>query len=289
MIALDAISFDIEGSSAMAGEDQHHDPDADFAEDAGFAEEAHGADEYADEHALDSGGSELDYAAEAPDEDEYDATLGSGEDLSGEFAAEAGDDASYGFDSVRATSRFEGDAMGNELSEDAGQEGVDDYTLSAEDAASASHLDYEDEAGGADAGYDEYEYAGSDSGEDVGFAEDAGANAADGMAGFTPVEDEATGFASAEDEEPEVTGFASVEDEEPEVTGFASVEDEEPEVTGFASVEDEEPAAPAEDEAPPAERTPEPEERSDGRRSGAVPKSALDAIFARAAEIKRKI
>ncbi len=313
----------------MAGDDPDDAPDdADdggFAEDAGLADDTGGfADEVpsdppSDEGTLDSGGSELDYAAEAPDEDEYEAgSLGGQDDLSGEFQAEAGDDASYGFESVRASSTFEGDAMGAELAEDLGSDEHDDYALSPENAASASHLDYGEEASGGGL-EDDYETSGApEPGEDVGFAEDAGSDASSGFSSsaFAAVDDEAveaSGFADVQDEEPaeasgfadeqpaEASGFADVQDEEPaEASGFADVQDEEPaEASGFADVQDEEPAATgfsAEDDEPPppSPARPQPAPRpsappaDDSRKSGSVPKNALDAIFARAAEIKRK-
>src|SRR5690606_23562789 len=120
--------------------------------------------------------------------------------------------------------------MGAELAEDLGSDEHDDYALSPEDAASASHLDYGEEASGASP-EDDYDPSGAPGpGEDVGFAEGAGSDASSGFG--------SSSFAAIDDEPAEATGFADVTDDEPaEASGFADVPDDEPaEASGFATV-----------------------------------------------------
>jgi len=242
--------------------------------------------------------SQLDYAAEAPEEqDVYETDWSSAED-SGGFAEDAGTEASYGFESASDTSRFSREVdeqVASELADDLGDTGDDVYAPAPElqeaDESLEAALSEVTQATSQDEGL--YPPDGQETeGEATGFgeiADEAAEYAAEDEAtGFA--EDEATGFAEDESTgfaEDEATGFADVEDHG--AAGFAAVEDE---AAGFAAVEpaaEDEGADYAAEEAPEA-AVPAPEGRaaSDAGRSGQVSKDALDAIFARAAEIKRK-
>ncbi len=244
-------------------------PDEELSDEAPeLADEAGGAPEAVEESGVEfAAGADVAMAGEAPDTDDYamdESALKA--DLSNELADGAGDSASYGFESARETARFTSPAD------------------SDPDLAEAS--------GVADDS-DKYRILpGTDDGPAPSFAEES-ANAVDQDAAYDPEP-------AAEDESAYASHFDGVDSDESAATETDSgeapaVADEAP-----AQLEPEpepEPVrrappsrAPAASKPAPAP-TPAPEPAAAGGpddRPGQVRRSAIEEMFARAAELKNK-
>ncbi|MCW8137655.1 MAG: hypothetical protein KIT58_01995 [Planctomycetota bacterium] len=249
------------------------------------------------------------------------------EDLSGELADDAGAEASYGYDTASETARFDRpDIDPSLLAESAGTpDESGQYKLSPSDSSvdQGGFVEEAAVAGSSDEVYeppvsppdeaDAYASHHPDVAEDaetghVSFGAHAAAEVDDGYtgaeaddgytgaeadAGYTGAEADAgyTGYTAEDD------GYTGAEvgaevDEAPAAQGF-SVEEDPPAAQGF-TVEEEAPApAPAATRSPPPPTPParQPtaaEKASDEVRPGQVRKSAIDEMFARAAQIKRE-
>jgi hypothetical protein len=301
----------VEDSVGIPDEDEAE-AGSDFADEAPeFADESTGgdSDEYAGPSPSESD-SDIGYAAEAAtDDDLYEADQDQGADASHlDIADDAGSGAGYGFEAVVATSDFSGgDESG--FDDDSGMtEDVDEYQMTD---TTPEKLDYDDEASGGVVDDDYAEPAFDDDPEGdaavTGFAEEA--NTSDGPAFAPDLADEDAGY-GADYENPEDAtdssgsgGYADDDGDgyaDSDGDGYADSsdagygdEDSDQEAVGFTFSQPEpEPEAEAEPEAEPeAEAEAESESDDDddkSGRSGQVAKSALDEIFARAAQLKRR-
>ncbi|MCO5165323.1 MAG: hypothetical protein M9894_03020 [Planctomycetes bacterium] len=238
-------------------------------------------------------------AGEAPDVDPYafQDYDGPTEDLSGELAEDAGAEASYGYDAASETERF--DRAGIDPSMLAESAGTPDesgqYQLSPSDSSvdqggfveevaaggsSDEQQAYEPAAAApdeSDGGYASH-HPDMDEGEDPGHVAFGGHQAADEV----PAD-------AQEEEAPVAQGFSVEEEEAPVAQGFSVEEEEAPVAQGFTVEEEEAPPPAPTRAAPPPMPTRRPAEaEKDEVRPGQVRKSAIDEMFARAAQLKRE-
>lgn len=202
----------------------------------------------------------------APDDDsqfqDYD---GPTEDLSGELADDAGAEASYGYDTAAETARFEPDRQ--ELSD------LTDNAATPDDS-------------------DQYKLSQSDpEGSQASFADDAGAAPSeDATYEPAPAAEEDPGYSSHHPDMQSEVGAVAEEApaEEPAVAEEAPVVEATPEPE--PEPEPAPPPKPARASAPPkpSRPAPAPEPVDSGPKPGQVRKSAIDEMFARAAELKNK-
>jgi hypothetical protein len=193
---------------------------------------------------------EGDAGAEAQD-DEY---RGPVEDLSGELQEDAGDQASYGYDSASETARFDRpDIDPNLLTDSSGApDESDKYRLSQSDPAVAEPTSFAEEAATAPSDEATYEAPTSDAGDD------------DTYSSHHPDLDKASSDEMGPATEEEPAAAFTVEEEEPAP----------PPVRPSSTASAKKPAAAA---APSNEPKP-----------GQVRKSAIDEMFQRAADLKRR-
>lgn len=243
-------------------------PDEELSDEAPeLADEAAGAPEAVEESGVEfaAEGADVAMAGEAPDTDDYAMDESAPKaDLSNELADDAGDSASYGFEAARETARFE--------------------------APADSDPDLAEASGVADDS-DKYRILpGTDDGPAPSFAEES-ANAVDQDAAYDPEP------AAAEEESAYASHFDGVDSGEattPEAdSGEApAVADEAPPQLEPEPEPEPEPVR----RAPPpskaaAKPAPAPEPAAAGGaddRPGQVRRSAIDEMFARAAELKNK-
>jgi hypothetical protein len=239
-------------------------PEDELADEVPLRDENDSAEGDADPPPANPSDSGVDFAVggEAPDDDpQYADYDGPTEDLSGELADDAGQEASYGYDTAAETARF------------------------AEARAELSDLT--DKAAVPDDS-DQYRLSESDHGEGaVPFAEEAATTGSDD-ATYEPAAvadpDDSSGYSS---HHPDLhSDIGAVPVEEP-----ASADDEMGPAGRFTPVEEPapEPVRPAakQPSAPP-KRAPAPEPVVDNSpKPGQVRKSAIDEMFARAAELKK--
>lgn len=234
-----------------------------------------------------SDGADVPMAGEAPDEDPYayQDYDGPTEDLTGELADDAGDEASYGYDSASETARFDRPEVDSSLLADSvnSPDESDKYRLvpteSGEDIASS----FAEDAGASPSDETVYEPP-ADAGD---AADDGDAYAShhpdlEGSSDETAQVDDGAGYAEGADAAYTDGSYTEAQPEQA-AQGFSVEEEEVPAAQGFSVEEDE---APAPAPAPPA-RTAKPVEPTEAR-PGQVRKSAIDEMFARAAEIKRQ-
>ncbi len=239
-------------------------PDEELSDEAPeLADEAGGAPEAVEESGVEfaAEGADVAMAGEAPDTDEYAMDESAPKaDLSNELADDAGDSASYGFEAARETARFTSPAD------------------SDPDLAEAS--------GVADDS-DKYRIIpGTDDGPAPSFAEES-ANAVDQDAAYDPepATEEESAYASHFDgvDSDESSATETDPGEAPAVADEAPAQLEpEPEPVRRAPPPKAKPA-PAPEPAPEPAATGNPDDRP-----GQVRRSAIDEMFARAAELKNK-
>lgn len=303
-----------------------NDDDVEFADEAGFADEAPGSDESDEGSALSAVDSHIDFAGAAPDNDEYETDLAGTDDLRQDLADDAGSEASYGFDAA-AEAGSHNTEMGDsgvqrELGEDTGTDDDSDdaYQLPQDVASADDDVSYAEESSSTDPDDDFYADApipGEESASDsIGFADDAASGYGDEIAsgygedvasGYG--EDVASGYGEIEadgygdpapaaeepladpgysDSDPGYSDSDADDGDEPAAVGFGSVEDEDedeaPAGVSFGSIEDpvEAPDDESDEMSAPTKSVREPP------KSGQISKNALDDIFSRAAEIRRK-
>jgi hypothetical protein len=243
-------------------------PDEELSDEAPeLADEASGAPEAVEESGVEfAAGADVAMAGEAPDTDEYAMDESAPKaDLSNELADDAGDSASYGFEAARETARFEG--------------------------ANDSDPDLAEASGVADDS-DKYRIMpGTDDGPAPSFAEES-ANAVDQDAAYDPEP-------AAEEESAYASHFDGVDSDETSAPEAAPEADsgEAPAVADEAPPQLEPEPEPVRRAAPPSKPAakpapaPAPEPAAAGGvddRPGQVRRSAIDEMFARAAELKNK-
>lgn len=187
--------------------------------------------------------------AAAEQDDEY---RGPVEDLSAELQEDAGDQASYGYDSASETARFDRpDIEPNLLSDSSSApDESDKYRLSQSDPAVAEPTSFAEEASVAPSDEATYEAPTADAGDDDTYAS----------------------------HHPDLDAPSSDE--------LAPLEEEAPPVAAF-TVEEEEPAPPPSRASTSSSKKPA-AEVSQEPRPGQVRKSAIDEMFQRAADLKRR-
>lgn len=249
-------------------------PDDELSDEVPVSDEAPQGDAGSEGAEYASDASDVPIAGEAPDDADpyqYQDYQGPAEDLSQQLADDAGDRASYGFDAASETARF--------------SQRPDLGGLA--DAASASDSDDSDK----------YKLSESSAGEAPAFAEAAPPPEGGEEPAYEPPSDESdAGLSSHVPEDEGYTGYSeeAAGSEETEESGHVAFGD------APATAEDEEVITPI----PEPEPAPEPEPRSkssgtkraaaasapsaDEARPGQVRKSAIDEMFARAAELKRR-
>ena len=220
-----------------------------------------------------SDGADVPITGEAPDDDPYayQDYDGPTEDLASELADDAGDGASYGYEAAAETARF-------------------DRLADSDPGLLVENVTSPDES-------DKYRLVQTESSEDLTpFAEDAGAapeevaelsaeprgdadEGADGYASHHPdmdgSSDEGGGYTGADE-----GGYTGADEQGPAPAQGFTVEEEAP----VAADDDEAQAA----SAAPAERAGPATATQDESRPGQVRKSAIEEMFARAAELKRQ-
>lgn len=213
-----------------------------------------------DQYLADGSDTDLPIAGEAPDEDPYDyqAEDVPAEDLSSELAEDAGESASYGFDAASETARFDRSEV--------------------EPGLLADSVNSPDES-------DKYRLL-SESGDDIGASFVEEATTATGQA------DELAYEAAATEGGAESSDDSALSSHHPDLDAPFTVEDEAPAPDAAAAqgftVEDDAPAPAPTKPAPPSKPARPPEPRREEVRPGQVRKSAIDEMFARAAELKRQ-
>lgn len=230
----------------------------------------------------------LPIAAEAPDEDPYayQDYDGPTEDLASELADDAGDEASYGYDAASETARFDRAEVDPGLLSDSvsNPDESDKYRLVQTDSSEDVAASFAEDAGAApgdDATYEEAPVAapGDDDGDGDAYASHH--PDMDGSSDETVMADEGYAEAQPEDEEPVAQGFTVEEEEAPAAQGF-SVEEEAPAPAAPTSV------AASSGTVSGTVTSPGTDAGRDDARPGQVRKSAIDEMFARAAELKRQ-
>jgi hypothetical protein len=187
--------------------------------------------------------------AAAEQDDEY---RGPVEDLSAELQEDAGDQASYGYDSASETARFDRPDIDPSLLSDSSSapDESDKYRLSQSDPAVAEPTSFAEEAAVAPSDDATYEAATADVGDDDTYASHHPDLDAPSSEELAPVEEEAPVAAFTVEEEPAPPPRASASSS--------------------------------------TSSTKKPAASSDEPRPGQVRKSAIDEMFQRAADLKRR-
>lgn len=240
-------------------------PEDELADEVPLRDENDTAEPEADAPPANPSDSGVDFAVagEAPDDDpQYADYDGPTEDLSGMLADDAGQEASYGYDTAAETARFNDRAELSDLTDKAAvPDDSDQYKLSESDPGESSHTSFVEEAATTGSS-EETAYEPPPAGDDDG-----------GYSSHHPDLHSDVGAAPAY-EEPATSD---------EMSGGYTAEEPAPEP-------EPEPVRPAakQPSAPPR-RAPAPEPVVDNSpKPGQVRKSAIDEMFARAAELKKK-